>query len=269
VGCVPTQPALLALLLGTLLRLVSPQFAAVTPDLAQVPIHEYRHFCWSSGVWGDRGAFWGMWSERCGKGECQLELAVYECVEVSVLNLGHGVHQLILHGQGLLGYLINALPRVSEQLVQGVLELPLSPIAVDLPYDAWVPHLSHRFVHYELLWCASCELLPLGCCHGGIVMGLSTDVDGDGVLGVSLALSASDIHIVGLILNVSGHLGMVLFVPVCHGSAQKTLDTAVMTTCVKSKISHGLLIKQSLLQALMWCLGYCSCISHARRHQSS
>jgi hypothetical protein len=31
----------------------------------------------------------------------------------------------------------------------------------------------------------------------------------------------------------------------------------VMTTCAKSMISHGLLMKQILGQALMWCLRYC------------
>jgi hypothetical protein len=71
VGCVPTQLALLMLLLGTLLCLVSPQLAAVTPDLVWVPIHEYRHFCWSSGAWGNGGTFWGMWTDRHGYGECQ------------------------------------------------------------------------------------------------------------------------------------------------------------------------------------------------------
>jgi hypothetical protein len=55
----------------------------------------------------------------------------------------------------------------------------------------------------------------------------------------------------------------------CYGLSQKTLDSAVMTTWAESRISHGLLEKQFLVQALMWCLSYCSCISHAHGHQSS
>ena len=57
------------------------------------------------------------------------------------------------------------------------------------------------------------ELPPLGCGHGGVVMGLSTDVDWDGVLGVASAFSASDICIVGVILYVFGDLGVAFFIP--------------------------------------------------------
>jgi hypothetical protein len=57
--------------------------------------------------------------------------------------------------------------------------------------------------------------------------------------------------------------------PLCHGSAQGIPDTTVMTTCVKSMISHGLLMKRLLGQALMWCLRYCISLSHAHGHQSS
>ena len=44
-------------------------------------------------------------------------------------------------------------------------------------------------------------------------MGLSTDVDWDGVLGVTSAFSTSDIHIVGIILYVFGDLGVAFVVP--------------------------------------------------------
>jgi hypothetical protein len=63
------------------------------------------------------------------------------------------------------------------------------------------------------------------------------------------------------------HMGN--FFHCCHGSAQGTLDTTVMTTYVESMISHGLFRKRPLVQALMWCLCYCSRTSHAHGHQSS
>ena len=44
-------------------------------------------------------------------------------------------------------------------------------------------------------------------------MGVSTNVDGDGVLGVPSAISSSDIRIVGVILYVSGDFGAVFVVP--------------------------------------------------------
>ena len=44
-------------------------------------------------------------------------------------------------------------------------------------------------------------------------MGVSTDVDGDGVLGVASAVSSSDIRIVGVILYVFGNFGAVFVVP--------------------------------------------------------
>jgi hypothetical protein len=67
-------------------------------------------------------------------------------------------------------------------------------------------------------------------------------------------------------MHETGHEQALLW---CHGLARKTLDTMVMTMGVKSMISHGLLMKRLLVQALMWCLSYCSRISHAHRHQSS
>ena len=44
-------------------------------------------------------------------------------------------------------------------------------------------------------------------------MGVSTNVDGDSVLGVPSAVSSSDIRIVGVILYVLGDFGTVLVVP--------------------------------------------------------
>ena len=57
------------------------------------------------------------------------------------------------------------------------------------------------------------ELPPLGCGHGGVVAGLSTDVDWDGVLGVTPAVSSSNIRIVSVILYVLGDFGAVFVVP--------------------------------------------------------
>ena len=45
------------------------------------------------------------------------------------------------------------------------------------------------------------------------MVGVSTDVDGDGVLGVASAVSSSDIHIVGVILYVLGNFGAIFVVP--------------------------------------------------------
>ena len=81
-----------------------------------------------------------------------------------------------------------------------------------------VCHICDHLVDQELLGGTSSELPPLSCGHGGVVAGLSTDVDWDGVLGVALAFSASEIHIVGVILYVFGDLGAAFFVPLpIHG----------------------------------------------------
>ena len=45
------------------------------------------------------------------------------------------------------------------------------------------------------------------------MVGVPTDVDGDSVLGVTSAISSSDIRIVGVILYVLGDLGTVFVVP--------------------------------------------------------
>ena len=58
-------------------------------------------------------------------------------------------------------------------------------------------------------------------------MGLSTDVDRDGVLGVASAISSSDICIVGIILYVLGDFGAVFIVP-CPISGVRDMDGVEM-----------------------------------------
>ena len=103
--------------------------------------------------------------------------------------------------------------RVSTQPVEGVPELHLSSEVIDFPNYSGVSHICDCLVDQELLGGTTLELPPLGCSHGGVVAGLSTDVDWDGVLGVALAFSTSDIRIVGVILYVLGDLGAAFLVP--------------------------------------------------------
>ena len=103
--------------------------------------------------------------------------------------------------------------RISAQPVEGIPEFHFSAEAIDFPNNSGVSHICDRLVDQELLGGAMLELPPLGCGHGGVVMGLSTDVDWDGVLGVTPAVSSSNIRIVGVILYVLGNLGVVFVVP--------------------------------------------------------
>ena len=103
--------------------------------------------------------------------------------------------------------------RISTQLVEGVPELHLSSETIDFPHYSGVSHISNRLVDQELLGGTSSELPPLGCSHGGVKTGLSTDVDRDGVLGVTSALSSSDIRVVSIVLDILGDFGAVFVVP--------------------------------------------------------
>ena len=108
---------------------------------------------------------------------------------------------------------VQAVLRISTQFVKGVPELHLSAEAVDFPDNSRVSHICDRLVDQELLGGATSKLPPFGCGHGGVVAGLSTNVDWDGVLGVTSAFSPSDIHIVGVILYVFGDFGAIFVVP--------------------------------------------------------
>ena len=108
---------------------------------------------------------------------------------------------------------IQAVLCISTQLVEGVPELHLSSEAIDLPDYSGVGHICDRLVDQELLGGTTPELSPLSCGHGGVEAGLSTDVDGDGVLGVTSSFSSSNIRIVGVILYVLGNFGAVFEVP--------------------------------------------------------
>ena len=145
--------------------------------------------------------------------EGSLQLILNEVVEVGTLDPDHGTGQFLLVDGVLLHDPVQTMLRVSTQLVKSVPELHLSSEAIDFPNNSWVSHICDRLVDQELLGGTTSELPPSGCGHGGIVVGLSTDVDWDGVLGVTPAVSSSNIRIVGVILYVLGDFGAVFVVP--------------------------------------------------------
>ena len=145
--------------------------------------------------------------------EGSLQLILNEVVEVGAFDPDHGTGQFLLGDGVLLHDFVQTMLRISTQLVDGVPDFHLSSEAIDLPDYSGVGHICDRLIDQELLGGTTTKLPPLGCGHGGVVTGLSTDVDWDGVLGVTPAVSASDIHIVGIILYVLGNLGAVFVVP--------------------------------------------------------
>ena len=145
--------------------------------------------------------------------EGSFQLILNEVVEVGAFDPDHGTGQVLLGDGVLLHDLVQTVLRVSTQLVDCVPELHLSSEAIDFPDYSGVSHICDRLVDQELLWGTTSELPPFSCGHGGVVAGLSTDVDWDGVLGVTPAVSSSDIRIVGVILYVLGDLGAAFVVP--------------------------------------------------------
>ena len=148
---------------------------------------------------------------RGRKGSFQLILN--KLVEVGAFDPDHRTGQFLLGDGVLLHDFVQPVLCISTQLVEGVSELHLSSEAIDFPDYSGVGHVCDRLVDQELLSGTTSELPPSGCGHGGVVAGLSTDVDWDGVLGVTPAVSSSNIRIVGVILYVLGNLGAVFVVP--------------------------------------------------------
>ena len=148
-----------------------------------------------------------------GGREGSLQLILDEVVEVGALDPDHRAGQFLFGDGVLLHDFVQPMLRVSAQLVESIPKLHLSSEAIDFPNYSWVSHICDRLVDQELLGCSTSELPPLGCGHGGVVVGLSTDVDWDGVLGVPPAVSSSNIRIVGVILYVFGNLGATFVVP--------------------------------------------------------
>ena len=142
-----------------------------------------------------------------------LQLILNEVVEVGALDPDHGTGQVLLGDGVLLHDFVQSVLHISTQLVEGVPELHLSSEAIDFPDNSGVSHICDRLVDQELLGGTTSELPPLGCSHGGVVAGLPTDVDWDGVLGMTSAFSSSDIRIVSVILYVFGDFGAVFVVP--------------------------------------------------------
>ena len=149
-----------------------------------------------------------------GRGrEGSFQLILNEAVEVGAFDPDHRTGQFLLGDGVLLHDFIQTMLHISTQLVEGVPELHLSTEAIDFPNYSGVGHICDCLIDQELLGGTTLELPPFSCGHGGVVVGLSTDVDWDGVLGVTPAVSSSNIRIVGIILYVLGDLGAVFVVP--------------------------------------------------------
>ena len=145
--------------------------------------------------------------------EGSLQLILDEVVEVGAFNPNHGAGQVLLGDGVLLHDFVQTMLRLSTQLIESVPELHFSSEAIDFPDYSGVSHICDCLVDQELLGGTTLELPPFSCGHGGVVAGLSTDVDWDGVFGVTPAVSSSNIRIVGVILYVLGDLGAVFVVP--------------------------------------------------------
>ena len=148
-----------------------------------------------------------------GGREGSLQLILDKIVEVGALDPDHRTGQFLLGDGVLLHDPVQLMLRISAQLVEGIPEFHLSAEAIDFPNYTWVSHVCDRLVDQELLGGTTSELPPLGCGHGCVVMGLSTDVDWDGVLGVTSAFSSSDIRVVSVVLDILGDFGAVFVVP--------------------------------------------------------
>ena len=196
--------------LWAFLRLMAPLPAMEALDLAWVALHEDRHFYRSM----DAGNEWRWFGGCVDRGrEGSFQLILNEVVEVCVLNPDHGTGQFLLGDGVLLHDFVQMMLRISTQLVEGVPELHFSSEMIDFPDYSGVSHICDHLVDQEFLGGTTSEFPPLSCGHGGVVVGLSTDVDWDGVLGVAPAVSSSNIHIVGIILYVLGDFGAIFVVP--------------------------------------------------------
>ena len=200
----------LCLLLWAVLRLMAPLPATEALDLAWVAVHENRHFYRSVGA----GNEWCWFRSGMGRGvEGSFQLILNEVVEVSPLDPDHGAGQFLLSDGVLLHNPVQLVLHIPAQLIEGVPQLHLSSEAIDLPNYARVSHIRDRLVDQELLGSTPSELSPLSRGHGGVVVGVPTNVDGDGVLGVASAFSSSDIRVVSVVLDILGDLGAVFVVP--------------------------------------------------------
>ena len=79
--------------------------------------------------------------------------------------------------------------------------------------NTWVPQVRHRLVNHEFLRTIPPEFLPHRGVHAAVMVGLSSNVDGDGSLRVCFAVTSSDKEIVGVIPNILGHDHRLLLIP--------------------------------------------------------
>ena len=193
--------------------------------------------------------------------EGSLQLILDEVVEVCALDSDHRTGQILLGDGVLLHDFVQTMLRLSTQLIESVPELHFSSEAIDFPNYSGVSHICDHLVDQELLGGTTSEFPPFSCGHGGVVAGLSTDVDWDGVFGVTPAVSSSNIRIFGVILYVLGNLGAFFVVPFpilwvwdVDGVVVATFKLIVNETCRCSVgiFHHTLVVDAAELVFLDW-----------------
>ena len=200
--------------LGAILPDVSMLLTVEALDLAAHLVHEDRHLCWSSTSWCQGHGLGGILSIRDdGWGEHAPHLHLNSVVQTSPLDAVHAIDQVTLDNEILLLGVRYSLPGLLENISQGLLDFGFAPIPVYLGNHSWVPQVHYRLVNHELLRTIPPEFLPHGGVHAAVVVGLSSNVDGDGPLRVCFAVTSSDKEILRAIPNILGHDHRLLFVP--------------------------------------------------------
>ena len=78
--------------------------------------------------------------------EGSLQLILNEVVEIGAFDPDHGTGQILLSDGVLLHDFVQAMLRISTQLVEGVPEFHLSSETIDLPDYSGVGHICDRLV---------------------------------------------------------------------------------------------------------------------------
>ena len=140
-------------------------------------------------------------------------LAMKGVIQTGPLNAVHAVNQVALDDEILLLGIRYSLPGILENISQGVLDVSFASVPIYLSNHSWIPQIRYRLIDYELPRATPPELLPHSGVHAAVVVGLSSNVNGDGLFQVCFAITSSDKEILGAIPSVFSHDHRLLLIP--------------------------------------------------------
>ena len=142
-----------------------------------------------------------------------MQLALKGVIQTHPFNHVLAFFQVLLDNKELPLDVCEALLLLLQHVTQCRMQLLLALITVYFCHYPWVPKIGNGLIDDKLLHTPPLQYSPHCGVHASVTIGLSSNIDWDGLLRVCFTITASDMEIVGAVLDIAGHCHWVFFIP--------------------------------------------------------